>query len=110
MTPFWVVRRSFKTHGQLMEIGTVVEDLSTISVYRSRIADRDLVQFGIDRRKDAMWYEYLKPRVNKPLDKRILEAVGLATESLVEESAEEVIIKKKTKTISKVPKITPLEL
>lgn len=69
----YVVRRSFKAHGVLYEAGQVLEDPTAIKLFRSRLADRDiLVLKPGDYNNNQNWVDYLSTRVVGNLDPRIV--------------------------------------
>lgn len=72
----YVVRRSFKAQGMLYSAGTIIEDLATVPLYRSRLGSRDIIEMNEGDKQTASWIEYLQSRVVGPLDPRILKLVA----------------------------------
>lgn len=72
----YVARRAFKCRGVLYEAGQIIENPTSITLLRSRILDRDILELTEGSRQNGAWLAYLKAKVKKPLDKRILEICG----------------------------------
>lgn len=72
----YVARRAFKSRGVLYEVGQVIENPSSITLLRSRILDRDVLELLEGDKHNAAWLDYLKARVTKPLDPRVVEMCG----------------------------------
>ena len=72
----YVARRNFKSRGVLYEVGQVIENPSSITLLRSRILDRDVLELFEGDKRNAAWLDYLKVRAKKPLDPRIILICG----------------------------------
>ena len=81
MNSIYVVRNAFYAHGKLYEVGTIIDDPTSIWVFRSRLNTRDIIQLGVDKKLDAMWFSYLSTRVRGDIDARIYKVCGEALPS-----------------------------
>ena len=72
----YVARRNFKARGVLYEVGQVIENPSSITLLRSRILDRDILELFEGDRRNAAWLDYLRARARKPLDPRVILICG----------------------------------
>lgn len=84
MSILYVVRNSFKAHGKLYEVGDIIDDPSSIKLFRSRVAARDIVELSESKRDCKAWFEYLQARSKKELDPRIYTACGIQAPKVVE--------------------------
>lgn len=73
MTKLYVVRTPFRAHGIFYEVGTIIEDPSSIWLFRSRLGARDIIELEPGGRQNEMWFEYLCSRATKELDARIYQ-------------------------------------
>ena len=76
MTSLYVVRNTFRAHGILHEVGTVIDDPSSIWLFRSRLGVRDIIELTEGGKDNSMWYDYLSTRVRGPIDDRICSICG----------------------------------
>lgn len=73
----YVVRRPFKAHGILHDVGEVIEDPTSIKLFRSRLSDRDIIELFPDNELENLtWLEYLESRATGPIDARVYEYAG----------------------------------
>lgn len=72
----YVARRAFKSRGVLYEVGQVIENPSSITLLRSRILDRDVLELFEGDKHNGAWLDYLKARAKKPLDPRVIKMCG----------------------------------
>lgn len=70
----YVVRRAFKAHGNLYLVGQVIEDPTSIKLFRSRLSERYVVKFSPDTVvQNKIWMNYMETRLGVELDQRILD-------------------------------------
>lgn len=73
----FVVRRPFKAHGILHNVGEVIDDPTSIKLFRSRLSDRDIIELFPDNELENLsWLEYLESRATEPIDARVYEYAG----------------------------------
>lgn len=70
-----VVRNSFKSKGICYEVGSIIEDPTDITLFNTRISNRDILDLPNDPHT-ITWIDYLEGRVAS-LDPRIYEACGI---------------------------------
>ena len=80
MNPIYVARRAFKSRGVLYEVGQVIEDPSSVTLLRSRIGSRDVLELYAGDVRNRAWLDYFSTRVQGPLDSRLLEVCGKVVE------------------------------
>ncbi len=110
----FVVCRAFKAHGKLYNVGDVIDDVTEIKLYRSRLADRNIVEFMVGREtENTNWLAYITARTQATLDSRIYALCGKTSPKVaVEEQDKDPVVakntvqSKSTKTTTKVKTTT----
>lgn len=81
----FIVRRAFKAHGILYNIGEIIEDPTVIKLYRSRLADRDIIELLDGGIENPSWFDYLTARTTMTLDPLIYKICNIPLPVLQEE-------------------------